>query len=816
MIAPRLLQHWFTKLLAPDRFIREKYGHFKALLRLDNRALDLVADLDAHLYGHDPADMARIRFLLAELAEAVSGMAEHLSLMNPHPYAEVHSALERIVSKALALAAPEPKDVDPPYVIGLDEAAGHPGRAGGKAANLSGARRHGVPTPQGFVVTASAFGRYLRDNNLEEEVERRFRSVSLADHGAIVRATGELQELILGAEVPPDIARDILDAVRSCGFAGRRLAVRSSALAEDGRISFAGQYASELNVASEDIFSAYKRVLAGKYCPRAVAYRIRHGLTDFDTAMAVLVLPMIEARAAGVAYTRDPACKAVGGDAVGIYVVGGLAAELVDGSATPAKHYLSRTPEPEVLMGCICDVGSAMPEETLREIGRLAMSLERAFGEPQDVEWALGPEGIVILQTRRLQQDPDQEFFSTTDIGGAEALASELDCASPGAACGPVHHVESGAGFRNIPAGSVIVTQSLRPALSQFLDRIAAIVASHGSRASHLASVARERGVPVVVGSVPGLHEGKVVTVDAGAGKIYDRCLPGVTERSLTAQELLSRLRQENSELAVLTVRLNLVDPEDESFSPQGLGSLHDVVRYCHEKGVAEMFSLVDRGGRGLGRSRRLATSLPLVMYVLDLGGGLSDAAGGRGAVEESHLASKPLRALWAGLSDARIAWDSSQVHVDWEEFDRVSAGIFSVDSRILASYAIVAPDYTHVNIRFGYHFSVVDALCTDSPGSNYVKFRFKGGGAALAQRRYRLLFVQNVLERFGYEASVRGDMLDAFHSRMPAADTVRALHVLGLVLGETRLMDMKLSCADDALTAADDFLRRFFPEGAV
>ena len=72
MIASRLLRHWFTRLLAPNRHIREKYGHFKELLRSDSKALDLIADLDAHLYGHDPADMARIRFLLAQLTRRVS------------------------------------------------------------------------------------------------------------------------------------------------------------------------------------------------------------------------------------------------------------------------------------------------------------------------------------------------------------------------------------------------------------------------------------------------------------------------------------------------------------------------------------------------------------------------------------------------------------------------------------------------------------------------------------------------------------------------------------------------------------------------
>jgi len=816
MIASRLLRHWFTRLLAPDRHIREKYGHFKELLRSDSKALDLIADLDAHLYGHDPADTARIRFLLAQLTRGVSEMADCLGLMNPQAYETLPGNLERISAQISRLVTQPPPAADPPYVLSLAQACDHPGQAGGKAANLSFARRHGVPTPPGFVVTASAFARYLRDNDLEEEVERRFRDVSLSNHDAIVRATGELQELILAAEVPADVAAEMADALRRNGLEGRLLAVRSSAVAEDGEISFAGQYASELDVAPGDVLGAYKRVLAGKYCPRAVAYRIRHGLTDFDTAMAVLVLPMVRARAAGVVYTRDPACAAVGGKAVGVYVVGGLAANLVDGSATPGKHYLTRDPEPDILMGCACESAPMVDDTVLRELGAWCMRLENVFGEPQDVEWALGPDGLVILQSRRLRQDEDREAFSSEESKAARLLVADLDCASPGAACGPVFHVASGADFRSIPQGSVVVTASLRPALSQFLDRIAGIVAGSGSRASHLASVARERGVPVVVGCGPGvLGEGEVVTVDGGAGKIFAGCLPGVMALSPDVERMHARIRAGNEDLAAVTVHLGLIDPEADNFTPEGCRSLHDVVRFCHEKSVAEMFSLVGRGGRGLGRSRRLVTELPLVMYVLDLGGGLSPQAGGKGPVGVELVDSAPLRAMWDGLADGRVTWDGSQLHVDWEELDRVSSGIFRMDSRILASYAIIAGEYMHLNIRFGYHFSIVDALCGGTPGANYVKFRFKGGGAALNQRAYRLIFVRDVLERFGYETVIRGDMLDASLARLGMEETATALRALGLVLAVTRLMDIRLADVPQAKREAASFMQNFFPEAA-
>ncbi len=811
MIASRLLRHWFTRLMTPDTLIREKYGQFKRLLRADAEALDLIADLDNHLYGHDPADMARIRFLSARLIRMVRDMVSALTAMNPAEYADLAPKLDEMAADIALRTTRVALDQSSPYLISLDDAYSHPDKVGGKAANLSLARQAGAPTPPGYVITASAFARFMRDNGLESEVERRFRSVCLSDYNSIIRATGDMQELILAGDVPADIAAEILTATNQLIQDGSLLAVRSSALAEDGTISFAGQYASELGVRAEDVLSAYKRVLAGKYCPRAVAYRIRHGLSDNDTAMAVLVLPLVPAEAAGVVYTRDPACPTVGGEAMGVYVVAGLAAGLVDGTATPEKVYVTRDASPAFIPGCECSTGLSINEETLLELGQWCMKLETLFGLPQDVEWAWGQSGLYILQTRRLQQDVEKVAFSEHETDQGVVKIAGLECASPGAACGPVHHAQTGSSFRNIPHGSVVVTPTLRPALSQFLDRIAAVVAGSGSRASHLASVARERGVPVLVGYHDTLLENEeLVTVDAAAGRIFSGCLPGVMTLERQAEENRALLRAEHETLARAMVRLNLTDPDSPDFTPAGCQSLHDVVRFCHEMSVAEMFSLVGRDGRGLGGSRKLRTELPLVMYVLDLGGGLADQTDAGGDVETSHLVGVPLRELWKGLSDSRIAWDQGQMHVDWEAFDRISAGLFRLDSRILASYAIIAADYMHLNIRFGYHFSVVDSVCGDTASANYVKFRFKGGGASLEQRGYRLLFVDAVLSCLGFENSIKGDMLDATFARMPVEDTMHALRFLGLVLAETRLMDMRMSSPEQATFEADAFLQRY------
>ncbi len=811
MFNKELFRHWTYQVFSPGALLRTKYNAFKELLRHDARALELIADLEDYFYGHELADRARITRTAEELSHEVRGLVEALTAMSPSRYMDLPEFFKKIDFYARMHLELDQPDVAPPYVLELDEVANLPGQAGGKAANLATVRNAGIPTPPGFVITSNAFHYFMESNELRPQIEELLSTVVLSDSKALLLAMQQLQELILAAEVPEDITRDIRDAVHDYMPEDCLLAVRSSALSEDGNVSFAGQYASELGVEPDDIIDAYKRILAGKYCPRAVTYRIRNGLSDADTAMAVLVLPMLDAEAAGVVYTVDPACPALGGDAMGVYAVQGLAAELVDGSRTPDKYFMSREKTPRLLEGC-AQGGTLLPEKTLQELGRHCADLEKIFKQPQDVEWVMTPsKGISILQTRPLQQEKDElPEHEAKELG--KVLFSELERASGGAACGEVFHADTGADFTAIPQGAVVVTPTLRPALTQFLDRIAALVAAQGSRASHFASVAREHGIPVLVDkeAAQGLTSGQTVTVDAVTGAVMEGCVSEVLRQAEEEAKVPEAATRPYRDVIQHTVKLTLTDPQADNFTPGGCRSLHDIVRFAHEKSVAEMFSLVDKRGRGMTRAKKLKSDLPLVMYVLDLGGGLFGMARDKDVITPDDIVGRPMWALWFGLSDERIAWDRKQTHMDWEEFDRVSGGIFSFDSKLLASYAIISEDYLHLMVRFGYHFSVVDSVCGPEPGSNYINFRFKGGGAGFDQRLLRLLFIRKVLEHYGFETTSKGDMIDASTARMDENETRRLLARLGYLLAATRLMDMALSDEKQVDQKVEAFINSF------
>lgn len=796
MLSFEIVKFWIQFWLAPRTLLQNKYEAFKVLLEYDSQALELIADLEELFYGRRLVDRSQAVCMYQQLSVAVAGMVGELCRMHPYKFRNLYDEYVRIDALAArSVVSPEVKS-EPPFAIPLATAGDFPELSGGKAANLG--RVHALGYTEalpGFVVTSNAFHAFVKHNDLRQEIENRLCRMEVADISLLSALTLELQELFLNSEVPPGVAAEIERGLSTYLDGTGLLAVRSSALAEDSEISFAGQYASELNVCPDEVLEAYKRVLAGKYCPRAISYRISNGLTDNDTAMAALIVPMIDARSSGVVYSMDPDC--LSRDSVGIYGVSGLGASLVDGSVVPVKGSLSRDKYPRPVSECAFDRSALPDEKMLVRLAKCALNLEEQFGCPQDMEWAVDSEGqFHILQTRPLQQG--QERHAVAGPIAAMPVVEGLERAAGGAGCGEIYFAASGAEISRIPEGAIVVTPTLKPSLLSFAAKMNGVIASAGSRASHFSSVAREMGIPVLVGEVADrLKKGQVVTVDGMAGAVYEGCVEDVLTRSSLDVQVSPRILELYSGMVAPLVHLNVVDPQDENFTPAGCRSLHDLVRYCHEMSVQEMFSLVDKRGLGMGRSKLLQTGLPLVVYLLDLDRGLDPVADRKKELSPADIRSVPMHAFWKGLADERVAWPEEMVHVDWEEFDRMSAGFLSKDSKILASYGIVAEDYLHILVRFGYHFSEVDSLCGDVAAQNYVKFRFKGGGAGLDNRVLRLEFISRVLDHYGFETETRGDMLDASCSRLDSEATARQIAVLGYLMAVTRMMDMRLDSPD-------------------
>ncbi|MFW5489759.1 MAG: PEP/pyruvate-binding domain-containing protein [Desulfovibrio sp.] len=842
-----LLRHWTYAAFAPGTLLRSKYEAFQRLLRYDAMCLDLIADLEEIRYGYEHADWERVAWLVRRLRRTTGTLVDLLVQMHPVRHMGLPEYFKKIDFYLQLKAAPPEPAFSPPYVLPLHPlapAADSPGNesaneaaneslVGGKAANLVRAMHiDGVQTPPCVVVTSNAFNYFLENNSLRRAINRRLQRITLDDPEKLSELAAEIRTRIVKGEIPAEVAAEIRRNAHELAGPHGMLALRSSAVGEDGEISFAGQYESMLFVPPENAEAAYRKVIAGKYAPKALTYRMLHGLPDFEAPMAVLMMPMVDAVRAGVAYSLDPDRQTPTQNQgyAGVHVVEGPGAALVSGEVDPQIFRLTRPqssdrPEKPQLRKEACSVEAVTrpllrPDQAAR-VASLALSMERELGGEREIEWAMDRDDQLYLLQNRIcppsrtpSPTPSDDTFQPPE---GEAPLCTGQCLSSGWASGPVVHARAVLNAADVPEGAIVAVRTLTPSLARVVEKAAAVVAAAGGRASHFAAIAREFGLPVIGGVkdvFDKLPSGEEVTVYAPpptSGREASVWSGNILPQGLKAQE-----RRERSSLARrmdafmdMISRLNLTDPEAPEFSPKHCRSMHDFVRYCHEMSVREMFSLVGKGGRGLSGARRLESGLPISLYLLDLGDGLFPAASDPKIATPEDIRSAPMWSLWWGLSCQEANWSANLPHFDWDEFDRISGGIFDPKSKLLASYAVLSESYLHLMIRFGYHFSQVDSVCSPTSAQNYVNFRFKGGGGLPEQRLLRLRFIRAVLEAFDFTTKTRGDMLDANFIRASEKDTQRRLVVVGRLLAVTRLMDMGLGDDSDIERMARDFVQR-------
>jgi pyruvate, water dikinase len=793
-----LLRHFACRIFSPAALARKKYAAFKDFLNWDHAAHSQMTKLERIYHDEEPVDFCTVRAAYDGLVNALSMMVENLTTMAPFSYGKLPHLLKRMDAVIRSDLTAESSDTATPFILEIEEASFHDERfVGGKAANLSRLSRElQLPIPKCFVITTSAFNAFCRLSGLQEEIEKKLAALDIGSAASLDETSKGIVSSIRSAPLPPALEDAVAAAYRRL-LPGRLCAVRSSAAGEDAEISFAGQYQTVLGVSGENLIAAYKEVVAGKYSPMALSYRIRHGYLDDETPMAVLVMEMIDAKASGVMYTQDPFGSSR--DTITIYSIQGAGELLVGGTATPDVTEIRKDDGLQIVTGD----SASLDRESAGWLAAAGLRLEAHFGSAQDVEWCMDEMGdLYLLQSRPLRVsalEKDASALSVPEVSNAILLAGGEKAAS-GVAMGRVFLVQSPSALLHVPFGSVLVAPTTPPQFAQLTGKVKAVVTDVGSVAGHFASVARDSGIPTLVNTRTAtkvLKPGQIVTVDADRQCV----LAGVAEELLAFSQAQkgtvpeSRFRKRLRKILNGVSPLNLIDPKSPDFSFQNCKTLHDLLRFAHEKAVAEMFSLSGKGKRKFRGARKLICDIPIVLYVLDLGGGVKENAGCRSNLSVEDVSSFPFSALWKGLTDIKEAWSSDIVHFDWWNLDRFSLGdgIVSFDSQLLGSFVLVSADYMNANIRFGLHFTVIDSLITPDASDNYVSFRFEGGGAEFEGKHLRAIFLAQVLENHGFQVNLEKLSVSAIFERAPADITVEKIAVIGRLLAFTPLLDMTL-----------------------
>lgn len=791
--------------------IRVMYECFREILSLNDTTLQLIADIEDRLSGRVEFSLNAIVRRIRRGVLDVFAMVKDLDQLAPGKYKALYDSLRRINAEIESgLSAPR-EVASGPLVIPLQNLrAGDSSLAGAKMANLGEIKNVlGLSVPDGFVVTTTAFTRFMSQNDFIDRAQRLEELLEEYGQRVTAEASRELQQAIINAPLDKELENAIEKGYAALsGGEEILLAVRSSGVGEDNAASHAGLYYTELNVGKSWLLDSYRWVLASSYQLGALLYRLKYGLTSEDAYMAVGCLRMIEPRCSGVIFSRSFDDSEA--DKVVISVTPG---EMMGGDGANVK-----TADLIVSSGLESDqIPSCLREDDLTELIKAARRLETHFRSPQDIEWLIGRDDrLYIVQSRSMVAlKPLGEKPKLLSEMTPEPLLSGGAVACPGAAMGKVYRVKDPAKLEGFPDGAVLVTLQSSPRFAQVMSRCAAIVAEQGSPISHMAILAREYNVPTIVGvkeAMSVLNDGMLVTVDATGRRIFEgewlateagSFVQSVRDGSPAIQRLLK--------LARLITPLQLVDATSQEFAPENCRSLHDITRYVHEKVFEEIFYLGYKASLSTPAYLKLDGNLPYDVLILDVGGGLAEDARKTKRVPLSQIVSYPMKAFMEGLCDARIVWDKPRAVS--------TSGFISVLGESIAgppaeaqgvgrpSFAIISDRYMNFSTKAGYHFNTVDTYCGKSLNKNYIHFRFEGGAATETRRERRVKFLNRILSALNFEVQCRGDIVVARLQKYDREFMYSRLIELGRLTLCCRQLDMLMDTDDSPEFFARAFL---------
>ncbi len=450
-------------------------------------------------------------------------------------------------------------------------------QVGGKNASLgemiSQLTSKGVRVPGGFATTAEAFRTFLAHNGLADRINAALDSLDVDDVNELLRVGKEIRQWILETPFPEELEHDIQIAwekmIADAGTAEISVAVRSSATAEDlPDASFAGQQETFLNINGLDnVKEAMKHVFASLYNDRAISYRVHKGFAHADVALSAGVQRMVrsDSGASGVMFTIDT--ESGFEDVVFVTSSYGLGEMVVQGAVNPDEFYVHkknlREKRPAILrktMGSkliqmiftdeavagksvkIIDVEEkaqkqfSISDEEIQELAHYALIIEEHYERPMDIEWGRdGVDGKLYILQARPETVQSQETNSSTlrryNIADKSEVICEGRAIGQKVGQGKVRLIKDASEMDSVQAGDVLVTDMTDPDWEPVMKRAAAIVTNRGGRTCHAAIIARELGIPAVVGcgnATAVLTEGQEVTVscaEGDTGLIYEGLL---------------------------------------------------------------------------------------------------------------------------------------------------------------------------------------------------------------------------------------------------------------------------------------------------
>lgn len=846
----KLLAFWRRrKRVLPFSVLFKK---FQSILERNNQILELMADMGDKLGGEYVFDRRYIEDAVEKIGDQVFKLISDLSILTQRKNVDLFLAFEFIRQAIQAELSgrhilPAGKQVLPLSELGDDLSE----QAGEKMAKIGDIHnRLGLTTPDGFVITTQAFVSFMKQKELLEKAAQMANRWDAGDDASLRKSAEEIQEEILRTALPRSLIAQIYaqyDALaQRLHQPNLRMAVRSSAWGEGGEASFAGQYESVQNVSRKELLDSYRRVVASAYSFEAWRYRLQKGFQEHEIAMAVGCQVMADSMIGGVLHTYAP--HAADG-AMLASAMWGHCGPVALGSRSTDTLVIDRTP-PHILRALTvankpqrlvaADGGGlawvdnpaelqdvpCLSEEQVCILARAAMGIERYYKRPQEIEWTFDRSGsLIILQARPLRHletpavaEP-KPGIATRD---AEIVFADRGfVVQRGVAIGRVFLVRNDADLQAFPHGAILLSRYTSPRYSAIMRKAVAIITDVGSPTGHMASLAREFRVPTIVDTQVAtslLKTGDEITLDATQNIVYRGSIGALDRFELTEEEvfedfyeyrLLRRLQKHISSL-------HLLDAQGDNFTPSACRTFHDITRFIQEKAVEQLIRLSEnQGAQYSSAPKRLVADIPLGLMVIDAGDGTSCPPDARLMTPE-QIVSLPLCDFLKGLAGPGM-WCTEPVSVDlgsfMASFTRTFSSSLASPREVGRNLAVVLKNYMNLNMRLGYHFTVIDASISDTINDNSIYFRFLGGVTEFIRRSRRARFIAAVLAHFDFRVEIHGDLVIGRLKKLSRPRMSERMQVLGALVGYTRQLDARMHTDKDVASHVRIFINAMHKE---
>jgi pyruvate,water dikinase len=829
----RALQNKMRRAVSPMPPFMELFNKFREVLASHNKAVEMIADMGEKLSGEYLFDTSYIESAYAELSTAVWGSIKSFDSFTRGRYPNLMDAFVRIDNRISDMLSNTASTSGEMIVFREDTLWDMYYEVGGKNAGLAEVGNIlKLDVPEAFFVTTLAFDEFIAFNGLRERAEALMKTDSISENDFAA-----LRDAVIGSEIPSALDEAFDKAIKKmrtkCG-ASSSVAVRSSAEEEDGRLSFAGQFDTVLNVPLEGgaIKEAYKRVVASLFSLHSIAYQRRFRYDAGKMKMAVGCVAMVDAVSSGVVYSVDPSGKK---ENALISANWGLGKTVVEGLVEADIYRVEKGQVPKIL-GTRCGKKESMTvvlpsggvdsihtpddlrgkqvldSEVIVDLTIRAQSLEKHFRRPQDIEWAIDGNGrVFILQSRELRLGDDEgKRCASVDkyLKSMPVLMRNKGIAvQKGIGSGKVFIVKAPDDIKNVPKGAILVSKRDFSAFVRLMNDVSAIITDIGTPTSHMASLSREFRIPTIVNTDDAtmiLRNGMGVTVsiDDEGSAVYEGLIDDVqgcsdaNVASVTEGHEYLRKRYVLRHISPL----NLIEPLHDKFQPEECKTMHDILRFIHEKSIMELVDCARHTKASLRGYAAVALDLPIPasIVLIDMGGGLekvrpnvkNDAKKTATAVE---IASIPLRAIIRGMMSPG-AWHNEAVPLRMKDLFMSMTRMPDIHSTSMSSpiqnVAVASREYVNLSLKFGYHFNIVDCYCSENPRNNHVYFRFSGGATDIMQRSRRVEFIASILREHGFTIWMTGDLLIARLANVGRVRMEEILDQLGRLIAYVRKLD--------------------------